>query len=301
MAIADDLHDSREADLGNLTRATAYRILDRLAPGASLGSVRLMKGSYSNYTHLVEATKASGEHVRLIVRRYSDDYRDPAEKARVEHTTLLLLNASGLPAPVPLFLDEQGTVLGAPGIVTSFLNGSHVAFPPSRKSWANGLAATLARIHSIACGQAEVAFLLDAESVVAHFLDSELIPEKLESHPDGAAVWDTIRSLKASDHGVSHGLVHTDFWMGNVLWHQNEISGVIDWDGAAYGDPAIDVAYCRMGHVPGWDARSIGPVLEIIRGGDGSTRGKSGALGAGGGGRGHAGSRPMAAALACRW
>jgi aminoglycoside phosphotransferase (APT) family kinase protein len=34
--------------------------------------------------------------------------------------------------------------------------------------------------------------------------------------------------------------------MGNVLWDRNEISGVIDWETAAYGDPAIDVAYCRM-------------------------------------------------------
>jgi len=45
---------------------------------------------------------------------------------------------------------------------------------------------------------------------------------------------------------VSFGLVHTDYWMGNVLWQGDKITGVIDWEMASYGDPAIDVAYCRM-------------------------------------------------------
>ena len=34
--------------------------------------------------------------------------------------------------------------------------------------------------------------------------------------------------------------------MGNVLWHGRKISAVVDWEDAVYGDPAIDVAYCRM-------------------------------------------------------
>ena len=49
-----------------------------------------------------------------------------------------------------------------------------------------------------------------------------------------------------SDEEIPYWLVHTDFWIGNVLWRQSEISGVIDWEAAAYGDPAIDVAYSRM-------------------------------------------------------
>ena len=37
-----------------------------------------------------------------------------------------------------------------------------------------------------------------------------------------------------------------DYWPGNVLWHEGRISAVLDWDAAAYGDPALDVAYFRM-------------------------------------------------------
>ena len=37
-----------------------------------------------------------------------------------------------------------------------------------------------------------------------------------------------------------------DYWHGNVLWHENRVSAVVDWDFASFGDPAIDVAYFRM-------------------------------------------------------
>jgi aminoglycoside phosphotransferase (APT) family kinase protein len=43
--------------------------------------------------------------------------------------------------------------------------------------------------------------------------------------------------------------LHIDYWSGNILWHENEISAVIDWEEASYGDPACDVAYARMNMV----------------------------------------------------
>ena len=41
---------------------------------------------------------------------------------------------------------------------------------------------------------------------------------------------------------VQPALVHGDFGLHNVLWTQNRISGVIDFDHATVGDPAMDVA-----------------------------------------------------------
>ena len=119
----DIFQDSAEAKLATLSQATVDQILGLVAPGSSLSSARLMKGSLSNFTHLVEATTPSGQLVRLVVRRYSTIYRDPSQKARVEYNALHLLNANDMPVPVPLYLDEKGTVMGAPGMITSFLRG----------------------------------------------------------------------------------------------------------------------------------------------------------------------------------
>ena len=40
--------------------------------------------------------------------------------------------------------------------------------------------------------------------------------------------------------------LHMDYWPGNVLWLDGRVSAVLDWDAAAYGDPALDVGYFRM-------------------------------------------------------
>lgn len=238
--------DTDSADLRSLSPPTIDRLLDLLAPGSSLSSIRSMKGGFTNFTHLVEATGSTGDTVCLVVRRYSDLYRDPREKARGEYSALRILRANDVPVATPLHLDVDGAVLGAPGIVMSYLQGSHVVSSWSQKSRSAKLADTLARIHSISVGEPEIGYLLDADQVSTYFWDWDGHQEPLESHPDGPAVEDAIRSLKQSAPPVSHGLVHTDLWMGNVLWDRNEISGVIDWETAAYGNPAIDVAYSRM-------------------------------------------------------
>jgi len=47
--------------------------------------VELLAGSFSNHTHLVEASLPDGEPIKLVVRRYQEygDY-DRGEKARRE-------------------------------------------------------------------------------------------------------------------------------------------------------------------------------------------------------------------------
>ncbi|KQY94630.1 hypothetical protein ASD24_03520 [Paenibacillus sp. Root52] len=41
---------------------------------------------------------------------------------------------------------------------------------------------------------------------------------------------------------ITNTLIHGDFTIDNVLVHDGNIVGVIDWSGAAYGDPRYDVA-----------------------------------------------------------
>lgn len=45
-------------------------------------------------------------------------------------------------------------------------------------------------------------------------------------------------------HGFLPTLIHGDFGSSNILWDSGiqQVTGIIDWDGIAVGDPAIDVA-----------------------------------------------------------
>jgi aminoglycoside phosphotransferase (APT) family kinase protein len=226
---------------------TIHALLQEIAPGSTLRTVEPLPGSYSNYTHLVQARRADGTDLRLVVRRYKvfGSY-DRGEKARREFKAFELLRRYGIPAPEPLYLDEEGTVLGIPGIVTRYVTGTQIESPADPASWARALAVMLARIHAVPCNATTRGYLLDANAEATWFLRAGTAPDYMVAHPDGAAVWQMVHDLWPSLQQVPSTLVHIDYWPGNLLWDQGQITAVVDWEEAAYGDPGIDVAYCRM-------------------------------------------------------
>jgi aminoglycoside phosphotransferase (APT) family kinase protein len=49
-------------------------------------------------------------------------------------------------------------------------------------------------------------------------------------------------------------LIHRDYRLGNTLWRDNRLVGVVDWITACYGDSNADVGHCR------WNlCRAYGP------------------------------------------
>jgi aminoglycoside phosphotransferase (APT) family kinase protein len=247
-----------------LSNETALALLNVIAPGSSLIAVRPLAGSFSNFTHLVEFDAASGLRTRIVVRRYAIFGQcDRGEKARREFRTLELLQGNDIPAPQPLYLDQQGTLLGTPGIVTSYVPGQLVMESADPLSWARSLAVMLARIHSISCGGAAKDFLLDADSEATWFLRSGVVPAYMNAHPVGAVVWQAVHDLWPNRQAAPAMLVHIDYWSGNVLWKQGQIAAIVDWEEAACGEAGIDVAYCRMDMILGGMARAADEFLAV--------------------------------------
>ena len=231
-----------------LSQEVVRDLLKEIAPESKLLSFSLLPGSFSNSTHIVQARSVNGSDFKLVVRRYAvfGDY-DRGEKARREFKTFEYLHQYGIPAPEPLYLDDTGTLLGTPGIVTRFVPGRLImSIPADPHDWACKLAITLAKIHSIPCGADAQSFLLDANAEATWFLKSDTPPVYMQTYPGGAELWQVIHDAFPSLRTVPSGLVHIDYWSGNILWHENEISAVLDLEEAAYGDPVIDVAYARM-------------------------------------------------------
>ena len=237
-----------DTELNILQEEIALPLLARVMPGSSLLNVELLPGSFSNHTHRVEVRLPDRNLHRIVVRRYKifGDY-DRGEKARREFKTFELLNQNRVPAPQVLLLDETGEILGAPGIVTGFVEGSLLFEAPANvMDWARKLARMLAKIHSIPCGKEERSFLLKGNSEASWFLKYDSPPTYMQEYPGGADLWEMLQELYPNIRAVPPSLLHIDYWSGNILWHKNEISAVLDWEEAAYGDPAIDVAYARM-------------------------------------------------------
>ena len=226
----------------------AVAVLERILPGSSPTKIELLPGSFSNHTHLVEARLANSNPYKIVVRRYKvfGDY-DRGEKAHREFRTFQLLNRHQAPAPEPLLLDMSGEILGSPGIVTRFVEGQLIMeVPTDAMMWAKKLASTLARIHSIPCGEDEQKFLLNGNEQAAWFLNYDSLPRYMQEYHGGADLWHIMRNLSSHFQADTPSLLHIDYWSGNILWYEDEISAVLDWEEAAYGDPAVDVAYARM-------------------------------------------------------
>ena len=208
-----------DTDYRLLSEESARALLDTIAPGSDVLAIGLFPGSFTNYTHLVEARSGDGSAVRVVVRRYLvDDSYDRGEKARREFKTLELVQESDIPVPRPLLLDDVGSLLGAPGIVTDYVSGEMFAEPADPLSCARALAAMLVRIHSVSCDAEARSSLMDANSAATWFLRRDTVPSVMDAHPDGAMLWQMLRDLLPATQPAPPTLVHIDYWLGNLLW-----------------------------------------------------------------------------------
>jgi aminoglycoside phosphotransferase (APT) family kinase protein len=231
-----------------LSQSTATAILQQLSPDSIFTNLEPLPGSYSNDTQVLEGRTADGNPLRFAVRRYADfGSYDLGQKAQREFGTLKLLFEHGLPVPQPLLLDAEGRLLGRPGIVTAFVEGELLEEFTDPLACAAEMGRLLARIHAVPCNQASIPFLLDANAEALWFLNKgHDLPDEVRSFPHGEAYWKKLLDLLPDVKQSAPMLVHIDYWPGNLLWQEGRISAVVDFEEAALGDPAIDVAYCRM-------------------------------------------------------
>lgn len=221
-------------------------LLREIEPSGTVVSVRPMGTEGTHPAFVIEARTAAGAALHLAVKCYRTDICVASARAQTEFRTLAMLQKHAVPVPMPLLLDTDGRLLGTPGIVTSFVAGEQLFATDDPLAGAREMAKVLAKIHSIPVGSAEKGFLTDANQNVLWFRKGGVMPDYMRNHPDGELVWKSIERLLPSQQPVLATFVHTDYWIGQLLWQQGKITAVLDWEEAGYGDPAYDLAYCRL-------------------------------------------------------
>ena len=228
-----------------LTTERAQAIVETVAPGHRVASVTPARGSFTNDARIFECRTPAGTRVRLVVKLLIDQPIYASRSAVAGFRGLQLARDHGVPAPEPIYMDETGSVLGAPGVVTRYVEGRQVADPRDPVEWAETLALLLLRIHEITPGDEDRRHLYDGNDQCLYFLRGDE-PERMGTHPLSSDIFDAVRELRSSLAIVPAVLDHLDYWPGNVLWHEGRVSAVVDWDFASYGDPAHDVAFFRL-------------------------------------------------------
>jgi aminoglycoside phosphotransferase (APT) family kinase protein len=226
-----------------LRPAALDHVRDALAPGGRVVRYRPLHGGVSCSIHLVRLQTRTGSYQDVVVRRYTHSHHgEPADACAREFRMLAELAAHAFPVPRPLLLEAAGGPFGAPTLLMSRLPGRPLLDPPDLAAYVRTLAHTLARLHALPTTALD--FLPDQLDLVGPYLAEPYGgPDPLQQEVARAVLagWPRV----AADR-TRRTLVHGDYWPGNLLWSRGKLLGVIDWEEPCLGDPAQDVATCRM-------------------------------------------------------
>ncbi len=187
-----------------------------------------------------------------------------------EFALLKAAAAAGVTVPAPLFLCEEPAVLGKPFYVMQHVagiaEGHRLVRDPEigrcGDDLAEQLGRELARIHSIEPPREDLAFLevpdeppaLVRIATYRGYLDE--LPE-----PNPALEW-ALRWLELNAPAEERVvLCHSDFRTGNYMVEDGRLTGILDWEFAAWSDPNEDIGwFCYRYWRFGADEREAGGI-----------------------------------------
>jgi aminoglycoside phosphotransferase (APT) family kinase protein len=209
--------------------------LRQLGPAAELVSARRIHFNGHVSIHSLVANHR-GVRRKLILRRYVDRVwlaREPDLAAREAKALRLLESAPGLRTPRLVAVDPQGRETSAPAVLMSHLGGKEEWKPPSIERFA----AVAPVVHQVSAPRRFRRYR-------RYYAGDGLRPPAWSNQPK---LWE--RAFEVAEAAqvdeATACFIHRDHHAGNVLWSYGRVVGVIDWEPACIGPPAIDFAHVR--------------------------------------------------------
>jgi aminoglycoside phosphotransferase (APT) family kinase protein len=204
-----------------------------------------LKGGVSAQVTALEIERPDGKTQKMIVRQHGDaDLKHNPQLAADEFKLLHLLHSVRLPVPAPYYLDQSGKIFSTPYVVIEYIEGKPEFSPAHFTEYIFQLATTLAKIHRVDRSKLDAAFLPRQEDIYAEKLRKR--PPTLDDSLDEGSIRDTLEVVWPLPQRNTSGLLHGDFWPGNILWKDSQLVAVIDWEDAALGDPLADISNSRL-------------------------------------------------------
>ncbi len=221
------------------------RLARKMAPGSTLLRAWTLHGGVSARVTAIELRHADGQMQTLIVRQHgaTDLARNP-QVAADEFKLLRIVHAEGVPAPAPYYLDQSGGFFETPVVVLEYIEGETVFALADAPDLLPQFARHLAAIHRIDCASHDISFLTDQAahwgSIIGHR------PARLDDSLSEGRIRDALEAAWPWEQRNTSGLLHGDYWPGNILWRDGRLVGIVDWEDAAIGDPLADIAISRL-------------------------------------------------------
>ena len=192
-------------------------VLDSVDPSATVLAIQQLHGGMSSLVH--EITLHIGLATERYVLRQFDNAEWLAEEpdlARHEADALRLAANIGVNTPRIVAFDETGRDCGIPTVLMTRLDGEVILNPKSESVWLDGLAESLAKVHT-----------LYAEGFPwKYFAYTNPATLKTPSWSRFPAQWETaIRIVQNTRPAFPPCFIHRDYHPTNVLWNGDAISG----------------------------------------------------------------------------
>lgn len=216
-----------------------------ICPGSRLLRTWPLKGGISAQMTALEIKQPDGRTKRLIVRQpgASSLLLNPSAAAD-EFKLLQILTAAGLPVPTPHYLDERGEILSTPSLILEYIEGEPMIAPSNLHDVVLQLAAQLAQVHSLPGSRVDLSFLPRQQDTLAQEFTAR--PSQFYVSLDEERIRKTLENVWPLPQTSEPVLLHGDFWPGNILWREERIAAVIDWEEAEIGDRLCDVSRSRL-------------------------------------------------------
>jgi aminoglycoside phosphotransferase (APT) family kinase protein len=254
-----------EVETGGLSAETVHAFLvDRLpeVPDLQILSFEEILGGMSKRTFSMTIRSSARGTEEMIVKKADGPPLAPLDCMTIprEYRVLQAARAAGISVPEPLWLGRDIPAANGDfyimrrsrgGASTSLLSTSS----PIPETVLLGIAEQMARLH---CTPLEniSAFVADTDPDMPDLTVDQAVARRLEAWRQIWLGFDRLPSplesylfswLKANipENAARPSLVHGDLTPHNCLWDGDELTAVLDWECAHFGDPAEDLSYAK--------------------------------------------------------
>ena len=225
--------------------------MEGILPHVKYKSSRILEGGVSSEVFLIAVDSKKGEE-KIVLRTEGGP---PAENSiKTEYLLLEKLHQTKVPCAKPIHLDHSKEILDKDFMLMTYLEGT-IEIPKIKNfGFLNKMVGILKNIHNVDTKiLPTLPCRFDPTYDLFEFLPNARINKELKAILKG---YDTSYSGKPV-------LLHGDFWPGNILWTKDEISGVLDWEYAAIGDPVSDLAVASLELKYDYGKRGVDRFLDL--------------------------------------
>ncbi|MFJ7755164.1 phosphotransferase family protein [Peribacillus muralis] len=204
-----------------------------------------LKGGMSAQVTGLEILQPTGRIMRMIVRQHGEnDLKRNPNIAADEYRLLKILTNEGLPVPTPYYFQQAGGIFTKSCLLIEYLEGKPDFSPANPALYIFQLAVHLVKIHRLDYDHLDLSFLPDQNESYVKMVQAE--KENTDETLNRSLIRNVLKSAQPLPALNKDVILHGDYWPGNILFINDQLAAVIDWEDAALGDPLADFANCQL-------------------------------------------------------